>query len=62
MVEANTQEMFEIEQCDDAFFEAMKAKFPERTQEEFDKDMDEWQKHPLNCKEVTPEMLKLPAF
>jgi hypothetical protein len=54
--------MFEIEQCDDATFEAMVAKFPKLSPEEFDKEMEEFRTHPINCKELTPEMLKRPEF
>jgi hypothetical protein len=54
--------LFEIEQGDDAFFNAIAAKFPKRTPEEYERDMVEWLNHPLNCREITPEMLQKPEF
>lgn len=50
---------------DDADFEALKAaaaNMPKRTDEEVEAELDEWLKHPLNCKEVTPEMLEMPEY
>jgi hypothetical protein len=43
-------------------FEAMAAKLPKMTPEEQEADMQEWINHPLNCKEITPEMLERPEF
>ena len=40
----------------------MADNMPKRTQEEIDKDMEEWAQHPLNCSELTPEMLEKPEF
>ena len=55
-------ELMECDQMTDEQFEAMRAAMPERTDEEIEKDMEEWATHPLNCKEVTPEMLEKPEF
>ena len=41
----------------DEDIERLKASLPARTQEEKDADLGEWMAHPLNCKELTPEML-----
>ena len=35
---------------------------PQRTPEEVEADMEEWLAHPLNCKELTPEMMERPEF
>ena len=32
------------------------------TPEEMEKDMEEWVNHPLNAKEVTPDMLERPEY
>lgn len=56
------QEVWEIDQEDDAFFEAMAAKFPKRTDAEVEKELEEWARHPLNCKEITPKMLQQPEW
>lgn len=46
----------------DEQFEALAASFPKRTQEEADADLEEFMKHPLNCKELTPEILAQPEY
>ena len=43
-------------------FEAHCAKLPKMTAEEQEADMQEWINHPLNVKELTPEMLERPEF
>lgn len=35
---------------------------PKMTPEEEEADMEEWVNHPLNCREVTPEMLERPEY
>ena len=69
MVEAKpvTEGLIELNQDDaaDKEFEELKAaaaKLPKRTQEELDLEMEEWAAHPLNCKELTPELLAKPEF
>ena len=46
----------------DEQFEALAASFPKRTQEEADADLEEFMKHPLNCKELTPDILAQPEY
>ena len=46
-----------IAQEEDEYFAEMVANMPKRTQAEVDAEMDEWFNHPLNCKELTPEIL-----
>ena len=46
----------------DEEFERMRANMPKRTEEEIEADFEEWMNHPLNCKELTPEMLERPEF
>lgn len=52
----------DAEDMTDDQFEAMCAQMPQMTEEEKEKDLDEWFNHPLNCKEVTPEMMTRPEF
>ena len=40
----------------------MAAALPERTEEEIEADWEEWLNHPLNCKELTPDMLEREEF
>ena len=40
----------------------MKESLPERTEEEVEADWEEWLQHPLNCKELTPEMMEREEF
>ena len=54
--------MQEIDDLTDDQFEAMCAQLPKMTTEEQERDMEEWVNHPLNCKEVTPEMLEQPEY
>lgn len=68
MVEANNNpvpvvpEDADLNDLTDEQFEAMRASFPKLTPEEEEKEMEEWINHPLNCKELTPEMLDRPEF
>lgn len=39
-----------------------KALASQRTQEDRDNDMEEFLAHPLNCKEITPEILQRPEY
>ena len=41
----------------DAEFEAMAEAMPKMTPEEQEKDLEDFINHPLNCREITPEML-----
>lgn len=50
------------EDMTDEQFEALAANFPKRTAEEAEADLQEFLKHPLNCRELTPEILALPEF
>lgn len=53
----------ELEAMDDDEFEAyVAAHRSERTQAEIDEDLESFLKHPMNCKELTPEMLNMPEF
>lgn len=40
----------------------MCAQVPKMTPEEQEADMEEWVNHPLNCREITPEMLERPEW
>lgn len=62
MVEQTDYSMVEIEQLTDEEYAKMKAALPKRTQEEQDRDLEEWMAHPLNCKEPTAAMLERPEF
>ena len=67
MVEASGPTISAIPEGDlndltDDQFEAMCANLPKMTTEEQEQEMEEWVNHPLNCKEVTPEMLELPEY
>ena len=65
MVEANPQPFtadMDLEDMTDDQFEALAAQLPKMTPEEQEADMEEWINHPLNCKELTPEMLERPEF
>ena len=59
MVEANPSGLIPVSQDDitDEEIARLAAAMPKRTQEEIDADLEEWMNHPLNCKELTPEML-----
>lgn len=46
----------------DEQFEALAANFPKRTPEEAEADLQEFLKHPLNCKQLTPDILAQPEF
>ena len=65
MVEANPSENIAPPQDDDitdAEFEAMVANMPKMTQEEQERDLEDFINHPLNCRELTPEMLQNENF
>ena len=65
MVEANPptpSAHTDMDDLTDEQFEAMCATLPKLTPEEQEADMEEWVNHPLNCKEVTPEMLERPEY
>ena len=67
MVEANKtpaaeEPVDDIDNMTDDQFEALCAKLPKMTPEEQEADMEEWVNHPLNCQEVTPEMLERPEY
>lgn len=36
--------------------------YPQRSKEEIEKDIEYFVNHPLNVRQVTPEMLELPEF
>ena len=40
----------------------MKASMPKRSEEEIEAELEEFLNHPLNCKELTPDMLERPEF
>ena len=50
------------EDITDAEIEALIAMRPKRSEEELKDEMEEWLKHPLNCRELTPQMLERPEF
>lgn len=52
----------DIENMTDDQFEAMARRMPKMSEEEQAAAMDEWTNHPLNCREITPEMLERPEF
>ena len=62
MVESTNVNAPDIDDITDEEFERMKAAMPQRTDEEREADLEEWMNHPLNCKELTPEMLERPEF
>lgn len=65
MVEANPaqqEQQLDPDQMTDDQFEALCAQLPKMTPEEMEKDMEEWVNHPLNCREITPEMLERPEY
>lgn len=62
MVEQTDYSMTEIEQLTDEEFAKFQASFPVRSKEEQEADFEEFMKHPLNCGEITPEMLEQPEF
>ena len=57
MVEQTNYSLNEIEQLTDEEFARFQASFPKRTEEEKEKDFEEFMAHPLNCGEITEEML-----
>lgn len=61
MVES-TQPQPDIDDITDEEFARMQANMPKRTPEEVEADLEEWLAHPLNCKELTPEMMERPEF
>ena len=65
MVEAIPSENIAPPQDDDitdAEFEAMVANMPKMTKEEQERDLEDFINHPLNCRELTPEMLQNENF
>ena len=62
MVEPNLPVPQDDDELTDEQFAAMCAAVPKMTEEEKEADMEEWLNHPLNCKEVTPEMLERPEY
>ena len=66
MVEANNAAGgvgdINIEDMSNDEFEALCRKLPKMTPEEQQESMDEWVNRPLNCKEITPEMLERPEY
>lgn len=52
----------DLDHMTDEEFEALMAKRPKRSQEEVEKDVEEFLNHPLNVKELTPEMMQRPEF
>ena len=54
--ELNEDELTDLE------YQRMAASLPERTEEELEADWEDWLNHPLNCKELTPEMLEREEF
>jgi hypothetical protein len=36
--------------------------YPKRSQEEIDQDIEYFVSHPLNARELTPELLQMPEF
>ena len=57
-----TDPNFDMENLTDEQFEALVEQMPKRSQEEAERDLEEFVKHPLNCSEVTPEMLEQPEY
>lgn len=66
MVEANmplpSNTDGDLNDLTDEQFEAMAKSIPKLTPEEEAAELEEWVNHPLNCKELTPEMLERPEF
>lgn len=52
----------DFEGITDEEFEAWCAKQPKRSQQEVEEDVENFLMHPLNCKELTPEMLERPEY
>jgi len=62
MVQAHDNAQLDLEDMTDDQFGAFRKSFPKLTPEEEEKEMEEWINHPLNCKELTPQMLERPEF
>ena len=52
----------ELNAMTDDQFEAVIAALPKRTEEEQQKDLEDFLNHPINAKKITPEMLERPEF
>ncbi len=52
----------DYEDMTDEQFEAFKRSMPKMTEEEQAEALEEWRNHPLNAKEITPEMLERPEY
>ena len=52
----------DIDDMDDDQFEALCRQMPKLSPEEQEKEMEEWKNHPLNCKELTPDMWERPEY
>ena len=53
---------FDVENLTDEQFEQLVAQMPKRSDEEAERDLEEFVAHPLNCSKVTPEMLESPEY
>lgn len=47
---------------DEQIEKLMNSERPQRSQEEIDEDVEFFVNHPINCRELTPEMLAKPEF
>ncbi len=52
----------DLDDMTDDQFEAWAKAQPKMTEEEQAEAMEEWVNHPLNCRELTPEMLERPEY